>query len=112
MRVALGFAVFVTLEFLALYAIKYSRVHQRPALVPLAMLCYALIPLFIYWVLHYPGQKIATVNLQWNLLSTLYGLFIGMLLFRERLSPRQGYGVILGLLSLVLMFTGHDRRTH
>lgn len=61
-----------------------------------------MVPVFFYYMLR-QGKHIATINITWNLLSTLYGLFIGIILFQEKVGSLQIYGILLGMISLGLI---------
>jgi drug/metabolite transporter (DMT)-like permease len=74
----------------------------------LSCICYSVIPITIYFVL-IKGNNISTVNITWNILSTLYGLLIGMIIFGEKVKSLQWYGVILGMISLVFIFYDGDK---
>jgi drug/metabolite transporter (DMT)-like permease len=74
----------------------------------LSCICYAAIPITMYFVL-IKGNNISTVNITWNILSTLYGLLIGMIIFGEKVKSLQLYGVILGLVSLAFIFYDGDK---
>jgi len=100
----LWFSGLAGLEAVALYAVKYSRVHHDARYLALSMLCYLLLPVLVWVILQYPHEHLATVNLTWNLLSTLYGLAIGIWLFQERLNAQQVWGAMLGVLSLCLLW--------
>lgn len=102
-----GFGLIVLAEAIALYSVKYSQVHADCRWLVLSVVGYMVIPLLLWLILQHHGQHIATVNITWNILSTLYGLAIGVLLFQEKLKNLQWYGAILGVLSLVLIF--YDR---
>ena len=96
------FSGIVVLEFIALYSIKYYSLHKNLPSLLLSCLCYALIPIILYFLL-VRGSNIATVNITWNILSTIYGLFIGVMLFQEKISNVQWYGIAFGFLSLIFL---------
>lgn len=103
MHALLLFLIIVILEFIALYSVKHYSIHKNHIFMAVSCLCYGLIPIAIYFVL-VKGKNISTVNITWNILSTLYGLLIGLVLFSEKVGSLQWYGVILGIISLVFIF--------
>jgi uncharacterized membrane protein len=102
MEIYLLFFLIVLLESLALYSVKKASVDQKNYLY-ISIVCYGLIPIFIYLILR-KGNMVSTTNITWNILSTLYGLFIGLVLFSEHIGNLQMYGIVLGTLGLVLIF--------
>jgi hypothetical protein len=103
MDILLAFSFIVVLEFIALCSVKYYSLHKVNWTLFVSMMCYATIPVFIYFILAH-GANIATTNITWNIMSTLYGLLIGLIIYHEKLGSLQVYGAILGLVSLFLLF--------
>ena len=99
---ALLFTLIVVLEVLALYAIKEYSISHRPIFIPLFITCYALIPILLVLILR-EKQNISTVNIIWNIITTICGLILGLILYREEITPIQFFGICLGTLGLVLM---------
>lgn len=98
----LFFLCIVFFEVIALYSVKkYSQTKEWGYLAT-SILCYGLIPVFLYLIIK-QGENVSTVNIIWNILSTIYGLVIGMLIFQEKIHSLQIYGVILGVLGLGLI---------
>jgi multidrug transporter EmrE-like cation transporter len=62
-----------------------------------------MIPVFLYIIIK-ENRNISTVNIIWNILSTIYGLIIGVLIFQEKIHTLQIYGVLLGVLGIGLIF--------
>ena len=97
-------SLILLLEATALYSIKYASKKDENYLI-ISILCYAIIPYCLYRIVT-RGQGIAITNIVWNIASSLYGLFIGMLLFRESLTIRQKIGVGFGLLGIWFIVLG------
>lgn len=97
------FLIIVILEIIALYSIKQYTIYKNCFLPILAFFSYGIIPFIIYFIL-VNGNNISIVNVAWNILSILYGIFIGFLLFKEHISSLQWCGIILGTFSIVFMF--------
>jgi drug/metabolite transporter (DMT)-like permease len=108
MHIILLFLIIIILEFIALYSVKKYSINKNIFLLMLSCICYAAIPITMYFVL-IKGNNISTVNITWNILSTLYGLLIGMIIFGEKVKSLQLYGVILGLVSLAFIFYDGDK---
>ena len=104
--VYLLFMCIVILEFTALYSVKKYSLHGSGYLLAICILCYALIPLFLFLILK-QKQNIATVNIIWNVLSSVYGVLIGVVLFKERINLIQSLGIVLGVVGLVLIFSSN-----
>ena len=96
------FACIVVFEAIALYSVKrFSKSNETMFLI-FSILSYAIIPLFFFKILK-EGQGISTVNILWNVMSTVYGVLIGVLLFSEVIHGIQWIGIILGILSIFLI---------
>lgn len=103
MNVLLLFLLIVIFEFIALYSVKKYSIDKNLLFLIMSCICYAAVPIVIYFVL-VKGNNISTVNITWNILSTLYGLLIGLVLFGEKVGSLQIYGIILGTISLGFIF--------
>lgn len=99
----LMFSLIVALEFIALYSIKlFSQQSNNRKYLYLSMFCYGIIPILLFYILQITHQ-ISTINVTWNILSTLYGFAIGVWIYKEDLSNRQILGVVLGTIALILV---------
>ena len=104
MDTLLLFSLIVIFECIALYHIKYSSTVSSfyfPLFI--AILAYSAVAICLFFIIR-NGSDISTVNITWNILSTIYGVVIGMIIFQERIHTFQWYGIILGTLSLILIF--------
>jgi multidrug transporter EmrE-like cation transporter len=99
---ALLFTLIVLLEVVALYSIKEYSVSQRKFLIPIFIGCYAVIPIFLALILR-EKQNISTVNIIWNIITTICGLAIGIFVYSEKITLVQFYGICLGTFGLILM---------
>jgi len=101
----LWLSIIILCEALALYYIKaYSIDNKTTHLLIFSIVLYAMIPYFLYRILK-NQEEISVINVIWNVASTLYGLFIGIILFNEHISLYQKVGIILGTIGTCLMFT-------
>lgn len=98
----LWFFIIICIEALALYCIKMYSVTRQNKYLYTSMFCYLLIPLFLYKLLQI-GKGIGIVNVIWNILSTIYGFMIGVLLFSENINSMQILGSILGVIGITLI---------
>lgn len=95
--------IIILCEAFALYCIKkYSYNDNLTYLLILSMILYAIIPIFLYKILKH-GTGIGILNTIWNITSTCYGLFIGMVLFSETITFQQKIGIIFGIIGIFLM---------
>lgn len=80
---------------------KYWSTNQQPVFFLLAVLGYALSTFFYLPVLLREGLVIT--SLLWSLLSIVGFVFIGLVIFKETLTPLQIFGVVLGVIALVIL---------
>ncbi len=80
---------------------KSWSLDQRTSLYILSLATYALSAVFYLPTLLKESLVITTVI--WSILIILVSIFIGLVLFKETLSPVRTIGVILGLVSLVIL---------
>lgn len=107
-RVILLFILLAVLEVIALYYVKtvFNKKNTMWVIVP--MFLYALIPLVLLLILRYL-KSISITNFAWNVMSTTYGLLLGILFFKEHLTPVQWVGISLGFLSIFLVFRPSEK---
>lgn len=98
------FAIIV-IEATALYTIKGASVNHNPVELVFSVLLYAAIPFCLYKIITEKDSPlgIATVNVVWNLASTIYGLIIGVVFFAESISTNQKIGIVLGTTATLLL---------
>jgi len=106
---SLWLLIIILLEATALYNIKYASENSKSYLL-ISIVCYALIPYCLYKIVS-RGQGIAITNIVWNIASSLYGLFIGIVLFSEVLTLKQKIGIGFGLLGVWFMVLGQKSDT-
>ena len=94
----------ILFEFIALLFIKKSQVNpQRVFLtMSIAIVCYAAVAICLYNLIKY-NESVYVSNSIWNIASTMYGLFIGLVLFQEKVTPSQWFGLILGSIGIVFI---------
>lgn len=51
----------------------------------------------------YKGQSLSVVGSIWNLLSFGLTLFVGLVIFKETLSPHQWVGLVFALVAIILL---------
>lgn len=95
----------ITLEALALYSLKYSTKTQHSQYLIAGMILYAGVGYCIYRIVN-SGNGVGITNTIWNIASTIYGLLIGIIIFGERITNRQAFGIMLGGLGLIFMGYG------
>ena len=83
------------------YLGKSWSLDQRTSLYVLSLAAYALSAVFYLPTLLKESLVITTVI--WSILIILVSIFIGLVLFKETLSPIRVVGVVLGLVSLVIL---------
>lgn len=88
------------LESMALYSIKKASLGDGMFLMA-SIACYATIPIFLLLIVR--KIPLALTNSIWNVVSTMYGLMIGILIFGELVSVRQWIGLGLGAIGFGLM---------
>lgn len=67
-----------------------------------------MIPWLLLWALQYEG--IATVNLLWNIITTLTMIVIGYYVFRERVTCMHLLSFLFAIAALVTLYLAtHDR---
>ena len=95
-------SLLVLFEALALTSIKKYSVENQQIYLATSIFCYAVIPLLLYKLLQ-KKLGISVLNIIWNIMSTLYGLFIGIIIFNETITLQQKIGVILGIIGTMLI---------
>lgn len=96
------FLSLVAFEFLALYSIKKYKISKENKFVVLAILGYSLVALTLIRIVE-KNDSISLTNVTWNILSSMYGIFIGYILFTEEITTKQFLGVAVGMISLLLI---------
>ena len=70
------------------------------------MFAYALDPLIFFFALK--GEGMALMNLVWNLMSNIIVTFVGLVLFKEGVTPMKLIGIVLSFVSLFFMTYNGD----
>lgn len=83
------------------YFAKYWSLHQKTVFFAIALVGYLLSGMFYIPVLRKEGLVISA--LIWILLNTIGFVTIGVVIFKESLTPLQTLGVITGTISLILL---------
>ena len=104
MNAILLFLGIILFEFIALLLIKKSQVDPQHAflIMSIAIACYAAVAICLYNLVKC-NKSVSMSNSLWNIASTMYGLFIGLVLFQEKITPSQWFGLILGSIGIVFI---------
>jgi drug/metabolite transporter (DMT)-like permease len=112
------FILFIT-ESIALYSIKKyyilsssinsSDLPNYKYLI-ISMICYGLIPILLLFLLH-KSLNIGYINIIWNVMSNIYGLMIGIIIFSEVIYNTQWVGIILAFFGLFLIYYGDKKES-
>jgi multidrug transporter EmrE-like cation transporter len=75
--------------------------------VSIASILYAfgVVP-FLSWASKYEGIGLA--NFMWNVLSTIFGFIIGILMFKEKIHNMQIMGVLVSLVGVAMILLAPD----
>jgi drug/metabolite transporter (DMT)-like permease len=71
----------------------------------LAFIIYGCQPFIFYYGLRF--ANLTVMNLMWDLASDILIAYIGLMIFKEKISNLQKIGILFGLVSLVLLANGH-----
>lgn len=96
------FLFLILFEFIALYSIKKYKQEKDLKYTILAVIGYSLVALTLIKIVD-QNDNVSLTNVTWNLLSSMYGIFIGYILFTEEITAGQFLGVAVGMISLVLI---------
>ena len=103
------FLLILIFEFIALYMVKYTAQDNNKLWLFIAVYCYAMIPLLLYFIIKDGKDGIAMTNILWNIASTVYGLIIGIYIFSEKVNNLQIIGGLLGMLGIILIGIGNNK---
>ncbi len=81
---------------------------KKFALEPSIWLAMTIVPMYalgsLAWLpAIYKGQNLSTVGTIWNLLSLIITLIVGMVIFKEAITPMQYVGIGFAMVAIVLM---------
>jgi drug/metabolite transporter (DMT)-like permease len=99
--------IIMIFESTAFYNIKMYSISNDMRHIIASSALYAMIPILLYKIVKL-GNGIAITNITWNIASTLYGLFIGVILFNEHITTEQKIGAILGMLGTIIILWHSD----
>lgn len=104
MKWLIPLAVLITFEFIAdIFAKEWSLAQHRHILWIGALGSYLLANTFWLFALK-NGSGLTRGAIIFSVFSAILAAFIGMLLYHEQLSKIQMLGVVVGIISLVLIF--------
>ena len=84
-------------------SVKIFNISNNIKYIIIACLLYAIQPLFFYKLLQY-NNSIGISNISWNITSSLIIILFGIYKFNESYSKKQIIGIILGVISLGLLY--------
>ena len=95
-------------ESIAMTALtKYAKSYNTYYLIAGIVLYGIVIPYMIIYSLNFTG--IGTVNLLWNILTTVSMIIIGYSLFNEKLNHLHLVSLLLGVGSIVILYFADDK---
>lgn len=100
------FLLLIFSEMVALYSIKKYKETHKNMYTFLAILGYMMVAITLIKIVE-KNDTVSLTNVFWNVLSSVYGLFIGYMLFKEKITRNQFLGVMLAIISIVLI-NGND----
>lgn len=83
---------------------KYWSINTKPVFYFIALIAYAFSGFFYIPTLLREGLVVTSVI--WSITSIIGFLAVGILLFKETLTPLQIIGVVLGIIALVILTVG------
>ena len=86
---------------------KYSKTYNLAYIITACILYGLLIPYAILVSLNYNG--IGTVNLLWNIITTVSMIFIGYYLFNEKINNLHFVSLFLGVASIVVLYLAEEK---
>jgi hypothetical protein len=90
-------------EIVAMTSITQYYRHKNTAFIVIAVIIYGLIvPFLTYSSLFY--SAIGTVNLMWNLMTTVSMIVIGRFMFNDTLTRLHIISLLMGLASMSILF--------
>jgi multidrug transporter EmrE-like cation transporter len=90
-----------TNEAFAQSSLKYFHKEKKVLYFAAAVFFYALVAYCIFLAYDYKG--VGMVNTLWSGMSILFMLIVGVLIFEERISAIEGFGVFLIIIGIVLI---------
>jgi multidrug transporter EmrE-like cation transporter len=94
--------VIVSLECIAHYHIKKSKVSNRFLFMSIAILCYVVICLLLNKCYDFNG--IGITNFAWSILSIISVLLVGHLVFSENITKYDIIGLVICIIGLYFIF--------
>lgn len=86
---------------------KYSKTYNFAYIIAACILYGLLVPYIILISLNYNG--IGTVNLLWNIITTVSMIFIGYYLFNEKINNLHFISLFLGVSSIVVLYLAEEK---
>jgi multidrug transporter EmrE-like cation transporter len=96
------FFILLFCEVVALFSIKEYQVSRNKSYAVLGILAYICVALSLISIVH-QNNNISLTNVAWNVMSSIYGIFIGYIIFKEKITKTNLIGVLIGMFSLILI---------
>jgi drug/metabolite transporter (DMT)-like permease len=110
--IVLLFCLMFLIESIALYCAEKYTTDKSTKLIIFAVILYGMIPLTIIPILCM-GVGVGKTNIIWNVASNIYGLLIGLFIFKEVIHGTQWLGIILAFTAMFLiMYSGEEEKSH
>ncbi len=94
-------------EIIAMTLLQKEQLQSNKSYLIIAMAIYGLIiPIIILKTLNYNG--IGTVNLMWNILTTVSMVIIGYYYFNEKINHLHVLSLMFGIASIILLYVASD----
>jgi drug/metabolite transporter (DMT)-like permease len=90
------------IDAISLSIIKFVRLeHLKIGFLAIPILIYALHPIIFYKSLKY--ESLVIMNLLVDVISAILITFVGLYIFKEEVSKRKIWGIIMGIIAVYLL---------
>jgi spermidine export protein MdtJ len=103
LAVALWFLLLIISEALALYFIKLYALNENQIMYYVLSVALYGLCMWAFSQILIKDYGVAMVNIMWNIASVIYGIFIGVILFKEKISHTQIIGLIFGIVGMCML---------
>jgi multidrug transporter EmrE-like cation transporter len=94
--------ILVTIELLSVTSLKYWSTTKNNLFLYLGLLGYLLVGAIFAYILYIHSQM-TVVNSLWQVLNVILVSAVGLLIFKEKITPKQMVGVVLAIMATVLL---------
>lgn len=99
----------VGIEYLSWWFFGKHAENGKIIYLILGLLMYIIIGYAVSRVLYH--KDMGTFNATWNVLSTIGVIILGILLFKEQITPIGVVGVVFGIISIILLAIGDGQKS-